>query len=890
MRRKTTLAFVLISLSLMASGLVADNQPEKKVMNFVAVMDLKCGEGIKADVCKSLTDIVISELVKIGKYTVIDRANRDKILSEQGFQQTGCVDESCTVDAGRLLGVGKIVTGSITMIGDTYLVNLQLINVQTAAVENVSDEKCKCELSGLIDTVRSAATKLMSHEVPPPAVTPIQPLGPIPPATSPQGVGTLVITTNPTGADVFLDAQSIGKTPLTIPKVAEGLHQLTITLKGYVTLSKNIEVRVSQTATVKEILSQQTGAIDLQSTPAGADCWVDGKYIGKTPRKIQVVVVGKHSVKMTLPNYSDYTGETNVEANETAVVNAPLAGLPGRILVTSAPDGAEVYIDGKKAGVTPYSGQIASGSHQVRASMNGYQSGEEAVVIEPNKPKTLNLILKKGPDVRGDMVIVPAGEFTMGSTPEQAEVAFQACKKYFSGCQKKWFDIEQPVHKVYLDAFQIDKYEVTNKQYSACVQTGKCSKNQKYYGFTDPKQPVVVNWNQAKRFCEWAGKRLPTEAEWEKAARGTDGRTYPWGEGIDCGKANYSDCENAKTKPVGSYPSSASPYGAMDMAGNVWEWVADWYGENYYQSSPSRNPTGPSSGKDHVVRGGSLDSFPFALRSSFRYRPFPYDWLDYNYGVRCARTPYGVQSNTTDQAPISFPSTQPSVSSNNVGDMVMVPAGEFTMGSDIGGYDERPVHKVYLDAFQIDKYEVTNEQYSACVKNSKCSENHKYGGFTDPKQPVVGVDWNQASTFCSWEGKRFPTEAEWEKAARGTDGRTYPWGNQEPTCDLAVFNFAGGGQGCGRISTWPVGSKPSGASPYGAMDMAGNVWEWVADRYDKNYYQSSPYRNPKGPESGTSRVLRGGSWPGYPNNLRSSYRLDSWPGVWNEIIGFRCAR
>jgi formylglycine-generating enzyme required for sulfatase activity len=211
------------------------------------------------------------------------------------------------------------------------------------------------------------------------------------------------------------------------------------------------------------------------------------------------------------------------------------------------------------------------------------------------------------------MVRVPAGEFTMGSDSGRA--------------------VEKSVHRVYLDEFYIDKYEVTNEQYGQCVSAGPCSPNSKYDGFTDPRQPVVgVDWNQATTYCSWAGKRLPTEAEWEKAARGTDGRTYPWGEGIDCSRANYGDCKHGKTKPVGSYPSGASPYGAMDMAGNVWEWVADWYDANYYQSSPNRNPTG----QYRVLRGGSWDFNFRNVRTSLRFWVNPtYRYL--SFGFRCVR-------------------------------------------------------------------------------------------------------------------------------------------------------------------------------------------------------------------------------------------------------------
>ena len=160
------------------------------------------------------------------------------------------------------------------------------------------------------------------------------------------------------------------------------------------------------------------------------------------------------------------------------------------------------------------------------------------------------------------MVSVPAGEFWMGCN-EQAD---KRCN----------FD-EKPYHKVYLDAYYIDKYEVTQSEYNECVTTDKCPANRKKDGFTGDRQPVIgVSWEDADTYCKWAGKRLPTEAEWEKAARGTDGRVYPWGNSFDPTRANYAGALG-KTSEVGSYPSGASPYGALNMAGNVWEWVADWY-------------------------------------------------------------------------------------------------------------------------------------------------------------------------------------------------------------------------------------------------------------------------------------------------------------------------
>ncbi|MBU6352276.1 MAG: SUMF1/EgtB/PvdO family nonheme iron enzyme [Chloroflexi bacterium] len=217
---------------------------------------------------------------------------------------------------------------------------------------------------------------------------------------------------------------------------------------------------------------------------------------------------------------------------------------------------------------------------------------------------------------------------------------------------------------------------------------------------------------------------------------------------------------------------------------------------------------------------------------------------------------------------------------------VTVPAGEFTMGSNDSG-DEQPIHQVYLSEYQIARHPVTNAQYELFVKaNSYAAPKHWKNKKIPPgkeNHPVVNVSWKDAQAFCAWAGVRLPTEAEWEKAARGTDGRKYPWGNEPPTMELCNFNSNVGG-------TTPIGSYPKGASPYGVLDMAGNVWEWVNDRYGGKYYSVSPSVNPQGPASGTRRVLRGGSWSSIVNYVRSADRNLDDPDFWFNSIGFRCVR
>ncbi len=235
--------------------------------------------------------------------------------------------------------------------------------------------------------------------------------------------------------------------------------------------------------------------------------------------------------------------------------------------------------------------------------------------------------------------------------------------------------------------------------------------------------------------------------------------------------------------------------------------------------------------------------------------------------------------------------------------MVFVPAGDFTMGSLAGeGSDEEvPQHKVILDGYWIDRTEVTNAQYRAFTGSTGYREpttcdwgDPTYADETKANHPVVCVSWYDAGAYCAWAGARLPTEAEWEKAARGTDVRTYPWGfgfdgSRTNYCDS---NCEGDHKdpwvNDGYSRTAPVGSFPSGASPYGALDMAGNVWEWVSDTYAYSYYVKSPLHNPQGPGSGDYRVLRGGSWYGFYNNERVAYRAWMTPENRDAATGFRC--
>jgi len=218
---------------------------------------------------------------------------------------------------------------------------------------------------------------------------------------------------------------------------------------------------------------------------------------------------------------------------------------------------------------------------------------------------------------------------------------------------------------------------------------------------------------------------------------------------------------------------------------------------------------------------------------------------------------------------------------------VVVPAGNFVMGDDV----ESPLREVYLDNFYIDKYEVTLSRYAKFIDAT--------GGARPPEGwqqlhlesvgalPVVGVDWHDAEAYCRWAGKRLPTESEWEKAARGADGRKFPWGSEAPTPAHANFGKSADDPYIGGLA--PVESRPAGKSPYGAHDMAGNASEWVSDWFAAGFVRGD-VRNPKGPENGTAKVIRGGGWYDPPERLNSSRRMHASTTTRADDVGFRCAK
>lgn len=484
--------------------------------------------------------------------------------------------------------------------------------------------------------------------------------------------------------------------------------------------------------------------------------------------------------------------------------------------------------------------------------------------------------------------------------------------------------------------------------------------------------------------------RLPTEAEWEFACRGGTKTEYSFGEDITNHEKYGWFRSNSGYGPHEVGQKLPNKFGLYDMHGNMWEWCLDGWSKNYDNTPRSGHAVRLKGYKLRVVRGGSWWEPLKESRSANRHNFLPILEINQLVGFRVVASlkkgfideevekvlvimqAYNVFKLALSENPIStllahfnkYSSIKKSETKDEIkelkempdnvkavalkgikvgknekgyweadfGDeiiMVYIPAGKFTMGSDMGDDDEQPPHYVHLDGYWIGKYEVTVKQFRIFVKNyiyktqseddgwsyalnengtkweKKTGVNWRNPGFKqDEDHPVVNVSWNYAVEYCKWFSKRtglafkLPSEAQWEKAARGIDERKYPWGNDSISGKKLNFQdkqillktkstSAYKDIDDSYVYTAPVGSYPLGISPYGVLDMLGNVWEWCNDLYDRKYYYISPMKNPPGPKSRSDHVLRGGGWYYSDVSISCTDRNAAWPLYRSQDIGFR---
>ncbi|HEY3289294.1 MAG TPA: bifunctional serine/threonine-protein kinase/formylglycine-generating enzyme family protein [Anaerolineae bacterium] len=546
-----------------------------------------------------------------------------------------------------------------------------------------------------------------------------------------------------------------------------------------------------------------------------------------------------------------------------APIATPTTSIAGNAVATAAPEGTQVVQTTATVSAAVVAGTTASGPGKsylpiVTFSPNVLYTDEDTVIIQLSDEVSMTLMR------------IPAGSFVMGSALLDSP------------------DVH-PEHTITLPEYLIGKYDVTNAQWAVFAQSSGIS-------YTIPpgrdNYPVVnVSWDDATAFSKWLWLKtglhtqLPTEAQWEKAARSTDGRLYPWGNNTYPGpKLINFDSNVHDATPVGKYsPGSDSAYMVADMAGNVWNWTSSLYKPYPYVADDGReSPQG--SGK-RVIRGGSYLMPAGLVASPIRGAALPTE-TSADWGFRVAAVSPGARKQTP---PVVLPQTNALILTIQGGvgiTLVKVPAGEFAMGGleidKNATANEKPEHKVKLDDYLIGKYDVTNAQYAvfaaATDRNWKIPDGKE-------NEPVVNVTWDDAVAFCQWasqvSGRKvsLPTEAQWEKAARGTDGRFYPWGNQAPDNNLLNFNMKVG-------TTTPVGQfSPAGDGPFGSADMAGNVLQWTS-----TIAAAYPYKADDGREDPTSRaerVYRGSSYSDPAHAARVSVRAWQPPTFSNKFLGFR---
>jgi formylglycine-generating enzyme required for sulfatase activity len=598
----------------------------------LAVLNIQKETGVPEAINLSLLRrIVMEEAAKLTDYRVMTEENVFAILRDKGVDPNKCGEFECAVEYGRLLQADKIVVGSLSFIEDVYYLTLTIYDASSAAIDKTVSRKCpKCRFDDLVEVVRSAADELFGAG----RKTRVEEeIGVKPERWELKEAEEEVVKfeSEPEGAMVEIDGKPLCNTPCS-KLLREGAYKVAFKLPKHLTEEREIIVKKGMVP-FKVKLTPDVGYISVQSEPDGIDVFVNKEKAGKTPLTRYEVEPGRYEVLLKDPRFYETGKVVDVGRGEERVLSFKPVPREGGIKVRAFDEKenaleADVYLDGKKIGRAPGSFKVIIGEHEIEVKGADGSLWKGKVSVQEKQVTTLDAILKK-PVEREDMVFIPAGEFMMGCTPKDSK------------CDSD----EKPYHKVYLDAYYIDRHEVTVAEYRKCVEAGKCTPpaigDYCNWGKTGRENHPVncVDWYQADAYCRWAGKRLPTEAEWEKAARGTDGRIYPWGNEFDCKKScnSVSPCKNESTCAVGSHPDDKSPYGVMDMAGNVWEWVSDWYDENSYSSSPSGNPTGPSSGELRVLRGGAWwFKFQGHLRVSSRFKLGPQSWY-VDGGFRCVR-------------------------------------------------------------------------------------------------------------------------------------------------------------------------------------------------------------------------------------------------------------
>lgn len=418
---------------------------------------------------------------------------------------------------------------------------------------------------------------------------------------------TVVVASSPeSGASVLIDGQAYGETPVTVKGLEPGPTLVEVKREGYRDAYDTITVPPSGEVTFTLEMEPLVGRVTILSEPDQAEVYLGGAtFLGITPLVQVSVPSGQRELTLKKEGYEPLTVQLKVEVDYQYTKSYALKPRRGRVEVYSSPTGATVWINNQlQLERTPMRVDLTPGTYTISVYQRGYVMAEEVIELAPAQQRQVDLKMKEGAAPPG-MVLIPAGEFLFGEDSQSPD--------------------ERPRRQVFVEAFYIDKYEVTNVQFKAVFAAHTYEE-----GFDN--WPVTnVTWEQATAYATATGKRLPSEIEWEKAARGADGREYPWGELFNSSLANTGGDANAKIMEVGQFRGGASPYGCLDMAGNAYEWTSSWY---------KAYPGNPEVKKDYgqvyrVLRGGSYQTRSYDVRCAKRHYA-RMDATRQDYGFRCA--------------------------------------------------------------------------------------------------------------------------------------------------------------------------------------------------------------------------------------------------------------
>ncbi|MBI2372919.1 MAG: SUMF1/EgtB/PvdO family nonheme iron enzyme [Deltaproteobacteria bacterium] len=601
-------------------------------------VEVEVGELIKGIKLtkEELRRLVMDELNRKDKLVVVaSEAERKKLAALRKRSFEAGFDENLQCEVGKELSANSLLEASVVGDSKRPRLTLQLRSVETGCLS----------ASGVVDldpdraasSVAEAMTTLVNRtrtETQLPGGNAARPKKAAPKRIDPSSIEEkpsdwvpeasdevlVSFSSTPAGAVVLVDGDVLCQSTPCRKELSKGPHSVAMQKERYEKRSERVTAAAN--AKIDWKLEAAVGVISVSSEPSALPVFVDGSKVGETPLSTHELDPGAHEVWVEDKCYLKKGERFGLAKGESrSLTFSPVARESALEVRAEDGDGnaaeGEVFVDGKRLGSAPGTWKVALCARKVEVrSTDG--SFEDELRLEERKTSKVKATLgsrRGGPGGRGDLVSISAGEFWMGCGPRGSNCAGD----------------EKPGRKVYLDAFAIDRTEVTVARYNQCVSSGSC---QAASGNSKDDHPVVnVDWNQASAFCKWAGGALPTEAQWEKAARGPDGRTYPWGnEAPSCTRAN-AGCGGG-TQPVGSRPAGA--HGLFDMAGNVWEWVEDVYDAQAYSRLGARNPVSRSGGSLRVDRGGSWFGDGGGVRASYRGRGDPGDRFG-DLGFRCAR-------------------------------------------------------------------------------------------------------------------------------------------------------------------------------------------------------------------------------------------------------------